>query len=160
MKRRGYAVLIGVLLAGLLCLAMVHDRPAFRGEHGRLTLWYAEEDCPRPVMEALLADYRQETRCLVKAVAYPDEGALGDAFEDGKPDLLPWHAFRIPCVPLHYTAYCKALNLFVHANCKVRPAVYRKRLHTGDGITRPSERIEMVNKAISLGYPETGMNML
>ena len=56
MKRRGYAVLIGVLLAGLLCLAMVHDRPAFRGEHGRLTLWYAEEDCPRPVMEALLAD--------------------------------------------------------------------------------------------------------
>lgn len=88
MKRRGYAVLIGVLLAGLLCLAMVHDRPAFRGEHGRLTLWYAEEDCPRPVMEALLADYRQETRCLVEAVAYPDEGALGDAFEDGKPDLL------------------------------------------------------------------------
>ena len=88
MKRRGYAVLIGAALAGLLCLAAYHVVPVSRLEHVSFTLWYAEKDCPRPVMEALLADYRQETRCLVKAVAYPDEDTLGEAFEDGRPDLL------------------------------------------------------------------------
>ena len=88
MKRRGYAVLIGAVAAGLLCLALYHYTPVSRGEYGSLTLWYAEQDCPRPVMEALLADYRQETHRLVEAVAYPDEEALGAAFEDGRPDLL------------------------------------------------------------------------
>ena len=88
MKRRGYAVLIGTVMAGLLCLAAYHVIPVSRLEPGGLTLWYAEEDCPRPVMEALLADYRQETDCRVEAVAYPDEDALGEAFEDERPDLL------------------------------------------------------------------------
>ena len=87
MKRRGYAVLIGVL-AGLLCLAVVHVISVPQVEHGKFTLWYAEEDCPRSVMESLLADYRQETHCLIEAVAYPDEAALGEAFENGRPDLL------------------------------------------------------------------------
>ena len=88
MKRRGYAVLIGAVAAGLLCLALYHYTPVSRGEHGSLSLWYAEQDCPRPVMEALLADYRTQTQCLVIAEAFPDETALGEAFEDGRPDLL------------------------------------------------------------------------
>lgn len=88
MKRRGYAALVGVVLAGLLCLALYHYTPASRGVHGSLTLWYSEQDCPRPVMEALLADYRAETRRLVNAKAFPNETALGEAFESGKPDLL------------------------------------------------------------------------
>ena len=88
MKRRLFTALAAVVLAALLSLALYRFTPVSRQAHGSLTLWYTERDCPSPVMEALLADYRAETRRVVLATAFPDEQALADAFEGGRPDLL------------------------------------------------------------------------
>ena len=88
MKRAFLWAVPAALLTALLCLAIYYYTPVSKTEHGNLTVWYAETDCPRPVMDALMEDYRSETRCLVTAVVFPDEAALADAFENGKPDLL------------------------------------------------------------------------
>ena len=88
MKRNIPWALIAVPLAALLCLALYYGTPVSKTARGNLTLWYAETDCPRPVMEALLDAYRDETRRLVTAAAFPDEASLAAAFESGRPDLL------------------------------------------------------------------------
>lgn len=88
MKHRFSPALIAVPLALLLCLALYYFTPVSKQARGNLTLWYAETDCPREVMEALLTDYQNQTRRLVTAAAFPDEQALAAAFETGRPDLL------------------------------------------------------------------------
>ena len=88
MKHRFSLALIAVPLALLLCLALYYFTPVSKQARGNLTLWYAETDCPREVMEALLTDYQNQTRRLVTAAAFPDEQALAAAFETGRPDLL------------------------------------------------------------------------
>lgn len=84
-KRLLRIALIGCVV--LLCLTInARTRPARRSQG--ITLWYTEEDCPRELMESALALCRQETGSWVEGVCFPDEEALGEAFETGRPDLL------------------------------------------------------------------------
>ena len=82
-------------LAALCCLALLLGGctgPRRRGN--TVTLWYAETDCPRDVMDALLACCRADGAATVLGVCFADEAALGAAFEDGRPDLLFCSQFR------------------------------------------------------------------
>ena len=78
-----------LMTAALLCLVMA--RVSYGGERagtGRLTLWFSLTDCPQNVMESLLSSCFRDTGLRVEATGYPDEDALGAAFESGRPDLL------------------------------------------------------------------------
>ena len=81
--KRSLALLLALCLSGLSlgCSARTVPQPT-------LTLWYAESECSRAAMTAMLEDYRQQTGAVVDAVAFADETALGAAFETGQPDLL------------------------------------------------------------------------
>ena len=93
-KRRLRRVLI-LAAAALLCLGMVlFSRSRDREVTGRLTLWYTEADFSPTVMADLLARCRADTGLRIEATAFPDEQALGLAFEEGKPDLLFCNHFR------------------------------------------------------------------
>ena len=82
-----------ILCAALaLCFGMVlrsrREGETSRPAAGRLTLWYAESDCPKDVMDKLLARCRQQTGLWIDATAFPDEKALGEAAENAAPELL------------------------------------------------------------------------
>ena len=86
-KRWLWRILI-LAAAAALCAGMVF---VSRGEApksaGSLTLWYMQEDCAPMVMQALLESCRRDTGLRVEATAFSDEKSLGEAFENGKPDL-------------------------------------------------------------------------
>ena len=89
MKKRRLLRIALIGCAVLLCLGIAfyaRMHPARRSQG--ITLWYTEEDCPRELMESALALCRQETGSWVEGVCFPDEEALGEAFETGRPDLL------------------------------------------------------------------------
>ena len=91
--KRGWKRRILILCAALLlCVGMLvwsvqteKNRPAFTG---RLSLWYAENDCPTPLMDALMKRCREKTGLWIEATAFENQKALGEAFEKGAPDLL------------------------------------------------------------------------
>ena len=93
-KRWLWRILI-LAAAAALCAGMVF---VSRGEApksaGSLTLWYMQEDCAPTVMQALLESCRRDTGLRVEATAFSDEKSLGEAFENGKPDLLFCNHFR------------------------------------------------------------------
>ena len=78
------ALAAAVLGFALLRLRSGEKRAADRGP----SLWYCETDCPRPVMEALLAACEAETGEKIDAVSFPDEETLAEAFESRRPELL------------------------------------------------------------------------
>ena len=95
MKKRGLRRVLILVAAALLCLGMVlFSRGRETAETGRLTLWYAETDFSPEVMTALLARCRTDTGLRIEATAFPDEPALGKAFEESRPDLLFCNHFR------------------------------------------------------------------
>ena len=78
-----------LMIAAALCLVMA--RVAYGGQRsatGRLTLWFSLTDCSQDEMENLLAACFEDTGLRVEATAFPDEEALGAAFETDRPDLL------------------------------------------------------------------------
>lgn len=83
---------LAFLIAASLCIGMVScsRKVPEVPEVDSLTLWYAESDCPRAVMEKLLTRCRKETGIQIKAVAYANEAFLAAAFEsetDAEPEL-------------------------------------------------------------------------
>ncbi len=89
MKRGRLRRLILLLAALLICLGIVvFARTGPSRQLQGITLWYAESDCAQELMDSLLARCRQETGLWVEARCFPDEQALGEAFESGRPDLL------------------------------------------------------------------------
>ncbi len=78
-----------LLAAAAFALALSRLPPGGQSAAGQgVSLWYCERDCPRTVMEELLAAYEEETGETIDAVAFPDEAALADAFEERQPELL------------------------------------------------------------------------
>lgn len=76
-------------LLALLCAASLTGCGRERQDAAvDLTLWYAESECSREAMTALLDRFREESGLTVDAVAFSDEDALGAAFENRRPDLL------------------------------------------------------------------------
>ena len=93
-KRRLRRVLI-LASAALLCLGMVlFSRSRDREATGRLTLWYTEADYSPAAMANLIARCRADTGLRIEATVFPDEQALGLAFEEERPDLLFCNHFR------------------------------------------------------------------
>ena len=86
----GWIRRILILLAALgLCVGMLfysREKPQLKAEH--LTLWYAETDCSPTAMESLLARCLTETGLQIDVTVFPNEVALGEAFENTMPDLL------------------------------------------------------------------------
>jgi hypothetical protein len=81
--------------AAVLCLLMARFAGnSQRDMRGSLTLWYAETDCPQTVMDGFAAVCRGESGIGIRAVAFADEDALGDAFENERPDLIFCSHFR------------------------------------------------------------------
>ena len=81
-----HALVLAAALPGLVLLRLPAGRTNAAG--GGPRLWYCEGDCPRPVMEALLADYTAETGKRLDAVSFADEAALAEAFENSRPAFL------------------------------------------------------------------------
>ena len=88
--KHGWIRRILILLAALaLCAGMVlysREKPQLKTE--RLTLWYAETDCSPAAMDTLLARCLKETGLQIDVTVFPDEIALGEAYENNTPDLL------------------------------------------------------------------------
>ena len=95
MSRRWLWRILILAAAAALCVGMVvFSREEEPRSVGSLTLWYMQEDCAPTVMQALLDRCRRDTGLRVEATAFPDEKSLGEAFENGKPDLLFCNHFR------------------------------------------------------------------
>jgi len=95
MKKRWLWRILILAVAAALCVGMVYfSRGEAPKSGGSLTLWYVEDDCAPAVMRSLLERCRKETGILVEETAFADEKALGEAFDNGKPDLLFCNHFR------------------------------------------------------------------
>lgn len=89
MNQRWLRRILILLAAAALCLVL--SRVTYGGRQdstGRLTLWYTGSDIPRPLMDALVSRCRVETGLRIEAAAFPDERAMGEAFEGERPDLV------------------------------------------------------------------------
>lgn len=95
MKRRWLWRVLILAAAAALCAGMVFlSRKPVQKTTGSLTLWFAEPDFSPTVMQQLLESCRKDTGLSIRATAFADEEALGQAFENERPDLLFCNHFR------------------------------------------------------------------
>ena len=84
-----------LLAAAAICLVMA--RFSYGGQTDRktgLTLWYDAGECSPSVMESLVQLCQRETGLRLALRSFEDEGAMGLAFEEEKPDLVFCSASR------------------------------------------------------------------
>ncbi len=95
MNRRRLRRVLIMAVAAAICLAMVvFSSAAEKNSGARLTLWYDEGECSPAVMEALAALCQSEARLRIELRSFPDEAAMGLAFEEERPDLVYCSASR------------------------------------------------------------------
>ena len=95
MNRRRLRRVLILAVAAALCLAMAVISSAAEKNSGlRLTLWYDEGECSPAVMENLAALCQREAGLRIELQGFPDETAMGLAFEEKRPDLVYCSASR------------------------------------------------------------------